>query len=966
LDAFAAVWYVDTGNTSGVQNGESWATAFSTIQPAIEAAFDAGGGEVWVAEGTYTSDLVAVVAMRPGVHLYGGFAGDETSRAERDWETRVTRIDGEDTRRCVFGADEATLDGFTVTRGYVDAGGGAGMLNLLVSSTVRNCTFIDNEAGYNGGGIVNQACIVSVTNCSFTGNEAAGGGAIYNHASSGTISNCTFTGNEAWYASTGGGAIYNFESTVTVAGCTFTESWAEQWGGAMYNEKSPITATDCTFTSNMTASGAGGGMFNEDADVTIADCAFVANHAPLGRSGGMHNEESNATITNCTFTNNRAGTDGGGMCNERSSPSITNSLFMGNEARGGYGGGMGNEDSPTAIANCLFIGNQATTDGGGMASDGSAPVVTNCTFAENDPGSGTGAGMFNHASSPTVTNCIFWNDSPQEINNAVSSNPVVTYSDVRGGYSGVGNIDADPSFQNIARHKLRLRSTSPCIDKGTAVAWPSTDVADVPRPQGTAYDMGAYEFRDDDDDGMDDTWETENGLDPADSSDAAQNPDHDALSNVEEYELGTDPNDYADPAPADFHVSPSGNDETGDGTQDNPWQTIGFAMSMAALHATPLQPLTIRLAPGTYPEKVVFAPDVAVVGASPAETIIKYFNTGDETHRVMTAAARTRLSDCSVQLPAGVSETAELLRIEDVSMHVTHVLLNGNDAPHAIAVFVSGDGSSDSIIKNCTIKRLEYGIWATDTAANITRNAFQDIFEDAVFVRRPEKKAAGASPLLGDAGTVESSGFNRFQNVDGFLVKNMNPAVTAAEYNDWGVYEQEQIAAKVSYPEGGEVDFDPWLGKGLLPGTVVVQVLDSVTSGPVDPGDSPEVSLAPAGLAAARDPQSGLFFATLTTGTYTVYASADGYVGAYETAIVSDAEVCVVVLTLSRESGAEGEGEGEGPTPPPHGCNAGTANANPPDGGFRGNILVLACATAVLLASIREKHTETQPTVSRW
>ena len=49
--ASAAVWYVDKNNTSGAEEGASWATAFTTIQPAIDAAFYDGGGEVWVAEG---------------------------------------------------------------------------------------------------------------------------------------------------------------------------------------------------------------------------------------------------------------------------------------------------------------------------------------------------------------------------------------------------------------------------------------------------------------------------------------------------------------------------------------------------------------------------------------------------------------------------------------------------------------------------------------------------------------------------------------------------------------------------------------------------------------------------------------------------------------------------------------------------------------------------------------------------
>jgi len=47
---------------------------------------------------------------------------------------------------------------------------------------------------------------------------------------------------------------------------------------------------------------------------------------------------------------------------------------------------------------------------------------------------------------------------------------------------------------------------------------------------------------DDDDDGMPNDWETANGLDPNNDSDAGQDPDTDGLSNLEEYQNNTDPN----------------------------------------------------------------------------------------------------------------------------------------------------------------------------------------------------------------------------------------------------------------------------------------------------------------------------------------------------------------------------------------------------------------------------------------
>ena len=79
-----------------------------------------------------------------------------------------------------------------------------------------------------------------------------------------------------------------------------------------------------------------------------------------------------------------------------------------------------------------------------------------------------------------------------------SNGPDVTYSDVQGGYPGVGNIDADPHFVN-APNDVSLLISSPCIDAGTNASWESLgdvvdDIIGTPRPQMSAYDMGAYEY----------------------------------------------------------------------------------------------------------------------------------------------------------------------------------------------------------------------------------------------------------------------------------------------------------------------------------------------------------------------------------------------------------------------------------------------------------------------------------------
>ena len=122
-------------------DGGAWRTAFTTIHAAIDAALQAGGGQVWVAAGTYnppdSNDRSASFTMREGVGIYGGFSGEEQTLEDRDWEANRTILSGDigtlyltdDNCYHVFyhpanlNLDpNAILDGFTIAAGNANFG----------------------------------------------------------------------------------------------------------------------------------------------------------------------------------------------------------------------------------------------------------------------------------------------------------------------------------------------------------------------------------------------------------------------------------------------------------------------------------------------------------------------------------------------------------------------------------------------------------------------------------------------------------------------------------------------------------------------------------------------------------------------------------------------------------------------------------------------------------------------------
>ncbi|MGD8538016.1 MAG: right-handed parallel beta-helix repeat-containing protein, partial [Candidatus Aminicenantes bacterium] len=329
---YADVWYVDRDKlVSG--DGKSWGGAFKFIWEATQ--FEAqDGDEVWVKRGTH--ELISPILVITACEIYGGFAGWESMRSQRNPVANVTIIDGMNSvYHCFDVSDHCVIDGFTIKR--------------------ANCNGASAPADRGGGIYIKSGADITVANCIFRNNSGKWGGGIWsNDGSDTTIFNCQFIDNHITYT---GGAVYLRPGVVTIDKCDFLSNQGN-YAGAVFSDASS-TITDCYFESN-TANDRGGALVNGwgSGASTVKDCVFIANGANYG--GAIMND-LNSTVVH---------------------PKILNCTFYDNQASGlaGYGGAMYNTKAAPIITNCSFTSNDAKIAGAIKNELGCAPIITNCIF----------------------------------------------------------------------------------------------------------------------------------------------------------------------------------------------------------------------------------------------------------------------------------------------------------------------------------------------------------------------------------------------------------------------------------------------------------------------------------------------------------------------------------------------------------------------------------------------------------
>ena len=344
--------YVDARRINGQNDGTSWADAYTDLQDALAVA--TGTDEIWIAEGTYRpgtdrSDSFTITGAQDGLKIYGGFAGTEQERNQRDPVAHEVVLSGD-----------------------------VGDANVFSDNSYHVVT-IDGRSQEEGGGgpITHETVLDGVT---IVGGHADGASTDYDDRGAGML--CLGIG-------AGSACSPNLTRIV------FFSNAASTMGGGLHlwsndeGESKPVI-TNGVFANNAAPEGAGlanNGAIGGDTSPVLVNALFVDNAADNG--GGMSSSGilgvSSPVVINATFADNTARFGGGAVFSTggrgTSQPSFTNVILWGNTTQFG-GAQMLNNDAQPTLTNTLVEGG---IQGGGIENRGGGQLLDGGGNLDVDP-----------------------------------------------------------------------------------------------------------------------------------------------------------------------------------------------------------------------------------------------------------------------------------------------------------------------------------------------------------------------------------------------------------------------------------------------------------------------------------------------------------------------------------------------------------------------------------------------------
>jgi Right handed beta helix region/Secretion system C-terminal sorting domain len=476
--------YVDASKSvSG--DGESWATAFKTLDEALFLVSCRTITRINVAAGTY------IPTKKP----YNTTTGLELETSDNRDKTFHIR------------------DGITLQGGY-SAGGGT-------RNVAANPTILSGDLGTIGNNGDNSYHVVLAIA------PASGGVGItidgFTISGSGVgqyFSALSVNGNNIDRSS--GGGIYVVNGNNTFTNNTISNNVSTEKGAGIYSTGASNTLTNNKIHNNSSDETCGGGYFNLGTHTLTGNTIFN-NVSFFGYGGGLFFYAANATINNNTINNNTSDYGGAGVYLYQGTSALNNNSIFNNTAPGGAG--IYTEEANTTLTNNVFYDNTSPFCCGAAYISLGTHTLTNNTFYNNSSPQGNtgGAGFF--CESVTLKNNIFWDNKfngasnvagadfsvsnsttftttnnlfqlPSNLYNAFSNNKLGKASGnvfaTNPLFANTADIDGADNIHRTADDGLRLNCNSPAANTGTNTGAPTLDILGN-AIFATTKDMGAYE-----------------------------------------------------------------------------------------------------------------------------------------------------------------------------------------------------------------------------------------------------------------------------------------------------------------------------------------------------------------------------------------------------------------------------------------------------------------------------------------